>query len=208
MGTQQRRDRERLDTRGKILDAAREMFATRGVEATTMRAIANRIEYTPTAIYYHFRDKEDLIRELCHTDFQSLARAFNRIGRIEEPIERLKRIGLAYVDFAADHPHHYQIMFMTVSPHVSKHPEVRGNPEEDAYAFLRATVVEGMAAGRYREEFTDPDHLAQLFWASVHGIVSLRIAKKHDPWVEWTDLGQSARDMVEILVRGVERSRE
>src|SRR5687768_7428685 len=41
MGTKERRERERLETRDKILEAAREMFATHGIEATTMRAIAN-----------------------------------------------------------------------------------------------------------------------------------------------------------------------
>ena len=48
-----------------ILDAARELFATEGYEAVTMRRIADRIEYSPTAIYFHFKDKESLVRELC-----------------------------------------------------------------------------------------------------------------------------------------------
>ncbi|HKO02638.1 MAG TPA: helix-turn-helix domain-containing protein, partial [Thermoanaerobaculia bacterium] len=41
-----------------ILDAARELFATEGYDAVTMRRIADRIEYSPTAIYFHFNDKE------------------------------------------------------------------------------------------------------------------------------------------------------
>src|SRR5919204_1809076 len=114
--TKERRAREREETRGKILDAAREMFVDQGIEAVTMRAIADRIEYTPTAIYYHFRDKRALIEELCALDFRALARAFGRIGRIEDPVERLRRIGLAYVDFALGHPSHYRFMFMTPKP--------------------------------------------------------------------------------------------
>jgi AcrR family transcriptional regulator len=206
MGTRERREREKQETRERILDAAREMFATQGVEATTMRAIADRIEYTPTAIYYHFRDKDELIRELCHTDFASLAGAFNRIGRIEDPVERLRRIGMAYVEFAIEHPHHYRIMFMTDTAHAE--PECgseRGNPEEGAYAFLRATVAEGIEAGRYRPDFADPDELAQLAWAAVHGVVSLRIAKGNDPWIEWTDTREAAVKMTDTLIRGIVR---
>ena len=43
MGTKERRERERQETRDKILEAAREMFATQGIEATTMRAIATML---------------------------------------------------------------------------------------------------------------------------------------------------------------------
>src|SRR5918998_3174665 len=92
MGSRERRSRERSETREKILNAAREMFVRRGYEATTMRAIADRIEYTPTAIYHHFRSKQALLTELCSIDFRSLAGAFQRIGRIEDPVERLRRI--------------------------------------------------------------------------------------------------------------------
>jgi len=202
MGTKERRERERLETRDKILEAAREMFATQGIEATTMRAIAQRIEYTPTAIYHHFKDKDALITELCHSDFAALGRQFTQMERIDDPVERLRRIGMAYVEFAIAKPHHYQIMFMTRTP-AHEHPEK--NPEEDAYGFLLATVEEGIAAGRFRPELTDPHELAQMTWSSVHGIISLQIAKCHDPWVEWRDLRRTAAQIIDTLVRGILR---
>jgi AcrR family transcriptional regulator len=205
MGVRERRERERQETREKILDAARELFATRGVEATTMRAIADRIEYTPTAIYHHFRDKDELILELVHGDFRALAHAFTRIGRIDDPVERLRRIGVAYTDFGFEYPHHYRMMFMTTTPHERRGEQERGNPEEDAYAFLRQTVAEGIASGRYREEFTDPELVAQIAWASVHGVVSLQIAKKNDPWIEWRDPRETAAVVIETLIRGLLR---
>ena len=74
MGTAERRERERQELRVRILDAARELFAEQGYDAVTMREIADRIEYSPTAIYFHFKDKEALLRELCDTDFATLAR--------------------------------------------------------------------------------------------------------------------------------------
>jgi AcrR family transcriptional regulator len=202
MGTKERRERERLETRDKILEAAREMFATQGIEATTMRAIAQRIEYTPTAIYHHFKDKDALIIELCHSDFARLGRQFTQMERIEDPVERLRRIGMAYVEFAIHNPHHYQIMFMTRTP-VHEHPDK--NPEEDAYGFLLATVQEGLAAGRFRPELTDAHELAQMTWSSVHGIISLQIAKCHDPWVEWRDLRKTALAIIDALIRGILR---
>src|SRR5688572_1877439 len=118
--SQERRSRERAETRQMILDAAREMFVQHGYEATTMRAIAEKIEYTPTAIYHHFRNKETLLGTLSNTDFLALADAFQRIGRIEDPIERLHRIGQAYVNFALEHQMQYQLMFMTQHPLVGE----------------------------------------------------------------------------------------
>src|ERR1700751_6037572 len=58
LGTTERRERERQELRSRILDAARELFAEQGYDAVTMRGIAERIEYSPTAIYFHFKDKE------------------------------------------------------------------------------------------------------------------------------------------------------
>ncbi|WP_420130303.1 TetR/AcrR family transcriptional regulator [Longimicrobium sp.] len=202
MGTKERRERERLETRDKILEAAREMFATQGVEATTMRAIAQRIEYTPTAIYHHFKDKDALIIELCHGDFAKLGRQFTQMERIEDPVERLRRIGMAYVEFAIHNPHHYQIMFMTRTP---AHVHSDKNPEEDAYGFLLQTVQDGIDVGRFRPELTDAHQLAQMTWSSVHGIISLQIAKCQDPWMEWRDLRTTAKAIIDALIRGILR---
>ena len=206
MGTRERREREREETRDRILDAAREMFADEGIDAVTMRAIADRIEYTPTAIYHHFRDKQALIAELCERDYRALAHHFQRIGRIDDPVERLRALGIAYAEFALTHPNHYRFMFMT--PKVAEHPQLdsdKGNPEEDAYERVRQTVADGIAAGRYRAEFTSVDQLAQIAWASVHGVVSLHIAKHDDKWIAWADPRQSVRLMVDALIRGIVR---
>lgn len=206
MGTKERRERERLETRERIIDAARELFATRGIEATTMRAIADRIEYTPTAIYHHFRDKDELILEICHRDFRALAQQFVRIGRIDDPVERLNRICSAYVEFAEAFPNHYRIMFMTAIP-VHEHDDMRkGNPEEDAYAFLIDTVSEGIQQGRFREDLDDPQQLAQMVWGAVHGVISLRLAKGHDQWVEWRDVRDTAMKLNAALLRGILRA--
>src|SRR5215475_11841852 len=150
LGTAERRERERQELRTRILDAARELFVEQGYEAVTMRAIAERIEYSPTAIYFHFKDKQALMQEICDTDFGALAHHFQKIARIEDPIERLRQIGRAYVAFATDYPNHYRLMFMTVHPEGMQAADSRirrGNPEEDAYAFLRATVAEAIETG-------------------------------------------------------------
>jgi len=204
MGTLERRIRARDSVRSQILDAARELFVRDGVEAVTMRAIAKRIEYTPTTIYHHFRDKHALLLELCTLDMQRLGHAFQSIGRIEDPAERTRRFGLAYVDFALDNPGIYRFLFMTPKPGLLS--EANADPSQNAYLMLLQAVTEGIAAGRYRPEFDDPHQFAQLLWGGVHGIVSLRIAKEDAPWIDWRDTRETARAMIDVMHRGTLRS--
>ena len=184
------------------------MLVADGVEAVTMRAIAEKIEYTPTAIYHHFRDKQALIRELVGSDFREFSAIFRKIARIEDPVERLRASGMAYVEFGLTHPSHYRVLFMTPSFSSEKAQILSthaGNPEEDAYAFLKMTVAEGIAAGRYRPEFKDADLLSQVMWSGVHGLVSLHIAKIGGDAIKWRDARKTARALVDAAIRGVVR---
>jgi AcrR family transcriptional regulator len=207
MGTVERREREKQELRTKILDAARELFVNEGYEAVSMRKIAQKIEYSPTAIYFHFKDKEALLRELCEADFYALALRFAEGANVEDPLARLRAGALAYVEFARQFPNHYRLMFMTPLP-VTKHGDEvlqrRGNPEEDAYAFLKAGVVLAMEAGLLRPELGDVELVAQTLWAGIHGVVSLHIAKCNtDDWVEWRPLEQRVEQMIDVLMRGL-----
>jgi AcrR family transcriptional regulator len=205
LGITERRKREREDIRKKILNAARELFAAQVYEAVTMRKIAEKIEYSPTAIYFHFKDKETLIRELCTADALTLARLFQRIARVRDPIERLKGIGRAYADFALKHPQHYRVMFMTPHPPIDpKEVEIeKGNPEVDAYAFLKAAIQEAIQAGSVRSGLTDPELLAQTVWAGIHGVVSLHIAKSDDPWVDWRPIRKRVDLIMDLMMLGL-----
>src|SRR4026208_1121175 len=87
MGITERREREREKVRRKILDAARELFENEGYDKVTMRRIAEAIEYSPTTIYLHFEDKDDLVRALCNEDFARLLEALSLIPPAADPID-------------------------------------------------------------------------------------------------------------------------
>lgn len=205
MGPRERREREREEIRTRIIDAARELFASEGVESVTMRRIADRIEYSPTAIYFHFKDKESLLAELCDYDFRNFAHGFIEIAKIPDPVERLRVAGRSYVEFGLANPSHYRVMFMTPKPPHEQNTAGKGNPEEDAYAFLRAIVLDLQAQGRLREELTDVDLVAQTIWATIHGLVSLEIAKCNDEWVEFRPIEERTQAVIETIERGLLR---
>src|SRR5689334_19560389 len=209
MGTRERRTREREETREKILGAAREMFAHEGYDAVTMRAIADRIEYTPTAIYHHFENKQALLTELCQCDFRELAEHFSGRPVSADPIERIKAAGRAYLEFAEKHPSQYRFMFMTVLPHLEMPEEymqeAHGNPERDAYAALRIDCQAAIDSGRLRRDVKNADLMAQMLWGCVHGQIALRIVKNHDDWVPWHDLRESVELTMDLILRGMLR---
>jgi AcrR family transcriptional regulator len=203
MGVKERRERERTQVREKILDAALKVFAKEGIEGVTMRALADAIEYSPPVLYAHFQDKEAIIQELCYRQLRSLARVFADFGTLE-PVERLRRIGYVYADFAIEHPSHFRFLFLT--PHViSADDEEIGkdDPQRNAYAFLKQTVKDGLAAGVFRPEYTDADEIAQICWASAHGMVALQNIKGQDSWIAWRDVRKSAHRLIDVALVGL-----
>jgi AcrR family transcriptional regulator len=205
MTSADRRARERQELHDKILDAARELFATHGYEAVTLRKIAEAIEYTPAAIYGHFQDKDDLIRTLCKRDFDVFSAQLSTLQTVADPVERIRQLGHGYVRFALEHPQHYRLMFMTPNDleHDEDALERRGDPHRDGYAFLRLSVQEAIERGRMRESYRDADLAAQTFWAGVHGVASLQITHASDNWVEWRDIAARTRAMIDGLLDGM-----
>ncbi len=200
-----RRERQKIELRQTILDAARLLFAEQGYEAVTLRAIAKKIDYSATAIYSHFADKEALLRELCTQDFLKFSQSFQRCTQITDPIEKLRQVALTYLQFAQQYPHHYRYMFMTVLPATSIDQQrvQRGEPNQDAYAFLKACVIEAIAAHRLKATPDDADLYAQVLWSGVHGFIALRLTMVHDDWVAWVEFEQGVRAMLDTLLYGL-----
>jgi AcrR family transcriptional regulator len=170
MGIAERRERDRVGLRRKILDAARELFMSEGYERVTMRRIADAIEYSPTAIYTHFTDKDDLVRALCADEFGHLLGALPQDAPAD-PVEWIRQLGLAYARFGFTYPNHYRFMFMT-----AKMPDHKVNPEDPgwrSFELLLNACREAVTAGRFSGD--NAEAIAQVMWASLHGATALLV---------------------------------
>lgn len=205
MSTADRRARERAALQTRILDAARELFARHGFEAVTLRKIAAAIEYTPAAIYGHFRDKEALIRALCLRDFDQLAAEFAKLARVADPLERIARAGRTFARFAVENPNHFRLMFLQhqVLEDDEDTLERKGDPARDGYTFLVQAVREAIEQGLLRPELRDADLVAQTFWAGMQGVASIEIAFHDDPWVAMRPLARRVGTAIDVLLRGL-----
>lgn len=204
MGTRERKERERVEMRRRILAAARDLFEKRGYDGTTMRAIAERMDYTPTILYQHFESKDDLISTVVAEDLRLLTRGLVETGQVEDPVVRLVRAMEEYVEFALEHPRHYELTFMSSrSGKVGQHPVIPGDTARKIYTYLRLTCEEAMAVGRFREEFQDSGEVAHMLWSAIHGAVSLCIARRDDPSVDWKDPRRTALRTCAAMIRGL-----
>lgn len=202
-----RQSRDQAAVRERILSAARELFIAHGYDAVSLRKIAASIGYTAPALYTHFPDKSALMLALCQQDFATFAAVFARLNKVVDPIVRIRRGGEAYLRFAMEHPNHYRLMFMTPVP-IGVEPDAeclaaQGDPDLDSYSFLHSAVQEAMDLGRFRPEYKDAQLLTQIIWATLHGVVSLEITHRHDPWLDWRPLARRSRTMTDALMRGL-----
>lgn len=193
---------EKLAARVQILDAARELFVAKGVEAVTMREIAKKIGYSATTIYLHFKDKESLIHVLCLTDFKTLGVELAMILQNPEPIARLVDLGAAYARFALAFPNHYRMMFMTEKPaNVIDENDI--DPSWDAYKLLNDVVNDVFQAGYFQSQHDNPEMIAQTLWAAIHGVCSLEITMKNDCNIAWCEVTERVQFMQKIMLRGL-----
>src|SRR5437588_11261731 len=166
------RNKRKAETREKILAAGRELLLKEGFDAFSMRKLAAKVNYTATAIYVHFPDKETLLAELVEQEFIRFRRAFDRTSNIADPIERLGKMGITFVEFALQRPDAFIFLFM--NRQCQTFPKMglieKGNPAVDCYAYLRSTAVEGVAAVRLRRELDVVDMRAQLFMSWMRGM--------------------------------------
>ena len=177
MNTQKKpRQRRSVRTREAILDAARQIIMAEGVEALSMRTLAEAADYSPAALYRYFSSKEEIVEAIRQEGFalsnDLMERWFSAEGL--SPLERLAGAGRAYLDFAATHPQHYRLMFDTSGIHPDTVAGVAGDPEfAGLIGFVQAAVDSGelRLVGGYT-----PATLAFHIWITVHGIAMLRLS--------------------------------
>lgn len=200
-----RRDQEKAEIRERILGAARELLLGEGIAGFSMRKLAAKIGYTATAIYFHFADKETLLRELVDCDSTSLRVSLDKAGKIDDPVTRIQVMGTAYIEFGIQNPDHYRLLFMTRTDPSVLAPlnEKRDDPAQCGYAFLRQAVGEALQKGYFRPEFTDPEQLCQVIWAGVHGIVSLHMVLGQDAWFQWRPIKETGNQIIQTTLRGL-----
>lgn len=179
--------------REALLHAAIQLIAELGPTAFTLREAARRAGVSHNAPYRHFRDKEELLAAVSGEGFRELDRAMlDAIELQSDTVDRLKRAGLAYVDFALRRPQHFAVMF-DAPLSKRKHPASVAAGEQ-AFGTLVSLVKGCQDEGRLPAGSAHP--FALLAWSMVHGIAKLATAKRL-PFGSKSDLLDFARFVID-----------
>jgi AcrR family transcriptional regulator len=202
--------------RTSIIDAALKLFLNSGFEHVSMRKIAEVIQYTPTTIYHHFQNKEELLHELFHIGFAKFNRALRAVfyETLEQTGEqRLKAMLLAYIEFSMDEPQHHQLIFHKfIDRVIACMQSVPEGIDKESYEgmFLLMQAVKTLVAERELdgagddvdgEAVTDVTEAAIFLWTAVNGYTNMFVPLHRSVEREWGR--QHAKRFVDQLLRGM-----
>ncbi|MDQ6782158.1 MAG: TetR/AcrR family transcriptional regulator [Actinomycetota bacterium] len=168
-----------------VVRVATDLLAQRGdVDALTMRAVATAAGVTPPSVYRHFPDKQALVRTVIAERFEEFTGLLHAAAATagDEAVPRLVAITEAYVQWGLEQPGHYRVLFSATHAGPAG-LGLAGDAEHPGAASYRLLVD---AVGRCLPPplRVTALPLATELWASLHGIVDLRITKPELPWPE------------------------
>jgi len=173
MGVAERKERHKEDLKKDILTAAKQLFTEKGFEATSIRAIAEKIEYSPATIYLYYKDKNEIVHALHQDGFNLLMQHFSKINFSQPAFARLIALGRAYMQFAFEHPDVYTLLFSMKEPmqHVAA-CEIEWHEGDKAFSLLYKTVEDCKQEGYFKD--MESVGLSFMIWSAMHGLCTLR----------------------------------
>lgn len=172
MGITERKEREKQEMRQRIIDAAMHMFLEDGYNKTSIRNIAEAIEYSPATIYLYYKDKDELLYEVQRQAFDKLYENFEREASDPDPWTRLKQICKSYVRFGLENEELYDLMFIIRSP-MNVDEKIHETNGKDCFGYVIECLAACMEKGLVR--FADPRIGMLSIWAMGHGLVALQV---------------------------------
>jgi AcrR family transcriptional regulator len=203
MGIKERQERDREAVRRAILDAARELFVTEGYQNISIRKIAERIEYSPAAIYGYFPSKDDIFFALAEEGFRLLGDP--GVGDRKEylqtlaPLDRIRAIFWRLYEFSREHPQYFELMFVDRSvPRISR--------EYERFAFARETKgrliaeIERCVEAKVFPPTVKPAVAMRLLTVGLLGVAVLTLSDRLAPG---ENPDQLANDVLDTTLAGL-----
>jgi AcrR family transcriptional regulator len=203
MGIKERQERDREAVRRSILDAARELFVAEGFQNVSIRKIAERIEYSPAAIYGYFASKDDIFFDLAEEGFRMLgdsapARHDPRMPQAP-PLERVRALFWRLYEFSRDQPQYFALIFVDRSvPRISR--------EYERFAFARDRkqhIVEELQACIDAGELPTTLNTSAAMRALMVGVLGVAVLRLSDRLGPGEDPDLLASDVLNLTLAGL-----
>jgi AcrR family transcriptional regulator len=188
--------------RERILEEAIETVQKHGVEGVTMRSLAEKLGYSPAAIYLHFQSKRELLKDLALEGFDRLAEAVEPSLRLAESADAILEGARRYIEFGLANPEIYRLMFQDTSIRALTPEEVVHRSR--VWNLFRDAHTRAIAAGALREG--DPQAFNMVGWSLLHGFVLLALAGRNpSPFMEGGSQAEVQEELLAAYRRAFER---
>jgi AcrR family transcriptional regulator len=179
LGLKERQERDREAVSRSILDAARELFVTHGYQEVSIRKIAERIEYSPAAIYSYFPSKDDIFFALAEEGFRLLFSfgASPRPAVAGDAMDAIRAMFWRYYEFSKEHPEYFALMFLDRSvPRISKNWNRFGFVGEMRHEMVER-IQQAIDSGAFPVG-TEPNAVFRVLLTSLHGAATMKICDR------------------------------
>ena len=153
------------DLRRLLIETALHIVQTEGLDTVSVREVARRAGVSSGAPFRHFRDRNALLTAIAEEGHEGLERDTEaaQVGLPDDPVARLRAIGVTVARYAAEHPAHFRVMHLDL-PRSPRVEELIARK----HAFMRALILDGQARGLIQPG--DPDEVALCCVALVYGL--------------------------------------
>jgi AcrR family transcriptional regulator len=167
------RQKRHEDIKHAILWAARTLILEKGSDKLSLREIARRIGHSPAGLYEYFGSKEEIVAAVAAEALDHLSNYLGRVPASLPPARRLVELGLAYVEFARQHPEHFLLVFSSlISGRVS--PQAPADARSP-YRIVQQAVRDGFDTGDFAPHAGyGVEEIAYSLWAFAHGMAMLQ----------------------------------
>ena len=149
-----------------ILSAARDLFVAEGYQSVSIRKIAERIEYSPAAIYSYYPGKDDIFLALAAEGFHLLDEKVQSAMETDSPLENVRGCWWAFYEFSQEHPAYFLLMFVDQSvPRITQ--------QWEGFEFLQqmlnnavTAIQRAIDAGAFPKTLS-PNAAMHMLWASL-----------------------------------------
>ncbi|MFL9833681.1 TetR/AcrR family transcriptional regulator [Chryseobacterium terrae] len=178
MSISERKQQEKEALRLLILNGAKKLFVEKGIDQTTIRNIADEINYSVGTVYVYFKDKNAILHDLHSIGFRELGGYFKELFLIEDPMQRIKKMGTIYMKFALENSEMYDLMFNLRAPmeYLENTDNDLWSEGNETFGYVKKTVEECMLIGHFKEH--NSEALAFMIWSLVHGMCCLEIRQR------------------------------